>query len=80
MDISQSNVESSPKANGDFSANLEEKMDTSAATDTGIDNKRSNQMESGTVDDLDIRFKIPQSSLGISQIHLFSSLSNSRDL
>ena len=45
-------------------------MDTSGAADTGIENKREGEMERGTMDDLDIRFKIPQNSLGISQIHL----------
>lgn len=73
MDISQSNVESSPKAKGDFSANLEQKMDTSGAADTGIENKRNSELESGTMDDFDIRFKIPQNSLGIPQIHLLCS-------
>lgn len=73
MDVSQSNVESSPKEKDNFSANLEQKMDTSGAADTDIENKREGEMERGTIDDLDIRFKIPQNSLGISQIHLLCS-------
>lgn len=73
MDVSQSNVESSPKEKDNFSANLEQKMDTSGAADTGIENKREGEMERGTMDDLNIRFKIPQNSLGISQIHLLCS-------
>lgn len=66
VDVSQSNVESSPKEKDNFSANLEQKMDTSGAADTGIENKREGEMERGTMDDLNIRFKIPQNSLDLS--------------